>query len=95
MVPVQANGAGAGGASGIGEAEEQTARGRVDGDAVGAVGGVDGVAARRPVCRGGEVCVLLQGVAAGVRPGDDDAVAGARLLTSFSSQTAQPPWQMQ
>ena len=58
------------------EAEKQISRWRGDGDAVGAVGGGDGVTGRRPAAGCREVCVLLQGVASRGRPGDDDTVAG-------------------
>lgn len=44
-------------------------------DAVGAVGGGDGIATGCPATAVGQIAVLLQGVAAGVGPGNDDAVA--------------------
>ena len=52
------------------EAEKQISRGRRDRDAVGAVGGGDGIAARRPARRRGQIVVLLQGACRRVRPGD-------------------------
>ena len=56
--------------------EKQIPRGRRDGDAVGAVGGSDGITARRPACRRGDVRVLLQGVSVGggIRPENFHAV---------------------
>jgi len=55
--------------------EKQIPNWRRDGDAARAVGGRDSVNARRPASAR-EIAVLLQGVAARVRPRNDDAVAG-------------------
>ena len=55
--------------------EKQIPRRRRDGDAARSVGGRDSVNARRPASAR-EIAVLLQGVAARVRPRNDDAVAG-------------------
>jgi hypothetical protein len=63
--------------SGIGQAEKQTPRRRRDRDAVRAVGvGYDEITARHPARRCSEIVILLQIVAAGIWPGDNDAVAG-------------------
>ena len=58
--------------------EEQVARGRRDGDAVGAVGSVDGITTRRPAARCRKVSVLLQGVAASGGPRHGDRVPTMR-----------------
>jgi hypothetical protein len=58
------------------QAEKQISVRRRDGHAVRAVGGGDGISAGRPTAAG-QIAVLLQSVAAGVRPRDDHAVAGA------------------
>ena len=58
--------------------EEQVARGRGEGDAVRAVGGADGITARRPAARCRQVSVLLQGVAAGCGPRHGDRVPTMR-----------------
>ena len=54
--------------------EKQVPRRRRDGDAARSVGGRDSVNARRPASAR-KIAVLLQGVAARVRPRNDDAVA--------------------
>ena len=58
--------------------EEQIPRGRGDGDAVGAVGGADGITASRPAARRRQIPVLLQGVAAGGGPRHGDRVPTMR-----------------
>jgi len=65
----------AGGLRSLLQTEKQIPHRLYDGDAVRAVARADGVSARRPASTR-QIAILLQGVTAGVRPGDDDAVAG-------------------
>ena len=58
--------------------EKQGSRGRGEGDAVGAVGGADGITASRPAARRRQIPILLQGVAASGRPRHGDRVPTMR-----------------